>query len=56
MYEGTSIHLKIFALIFESSHLSKSSKKGKFNWIVLDKNTQKDMVTDGVRVPNDVIV
>ena len=36
--------------------IKQLKKEGKLNCIVLDKSTQKDMVTDEVGVPNDVLV
>ena len=40
----------------ESIDLSNRSPKGvNLNGIVLDKSTQKDMVTDEFGVPNDVL-
>ena len=36
--------------------IKQLKKEGKLNFIVLDKSTHKDMVTDEVGVPNDVLV
>ena len=36
--------------------IKQLKKEGKLNCIVLDKSTQKDMVTGEVGVPNDVLV
>ena len=43
--------------IFGIEKIIKNIKKeGKLNFIVIDKITQKDMVTDEIGVPNDVPV
>ena len=49
-------HSKKNTLFLEPRNLSTQlQKEGKLNGIVIDKSNHKDMVTDEVGVPNDIL-